>query len=55
VKINKQHEISNLKRTLHELIRTLPAIKQHKGPDAVQFQLRLIAHFQHQHDRIANR
>jgi len=51
MKNNKQHEIGNVKRTLHELIRTLPAIKQHCGTDSVQLQLKLIAHFQRQHDR----
>jgi len=55
VKYNKQTEISKLKRTLHELIRALPAIKQHKGPDSVQLQLQLIAHFQRQHDRLLDR
>ena len=55
MKYNKQTEISKLKRTLHELIRALPAIKQHKGPDSVQLQLQLIAHFQRQHDRLLDR
>ncbi len=55
VKTSTQSELSNLARTLHELIRALPAIRQHKGPDAVQFQLKLIAHFQRQHDRAVSR
>jgi len=46
-------ELNNLARTLHDLLRALPAIRQHKGPDAVQKQLQLIAYIQKQHDRLA--
>jgi len=52
MKSDKQNEISNVKRTLHDLIRALPAIKQHKGSDSVQLQLKLIAHFQRKHDQV---
>ncbi len=48
-----QLELSNIARALHDLFQALPAIRQHNGPDAVKKQMKLIAHFQRQHDRLA--
>ena len=46
-------KLHNVTRTLHELIKSLPAIKAHCSAEVVDRHMRLIAHFQHQYDLIA--
>lgn len=48
-----RNELHTTARVLHELFKSLPIIRQHSGPEAVQRQMKLIAYFQKQHDALA--
>jgi len=43
-------DLQNVTRTLHELIKNLPAIKAHCSAEVLRRHLQLIAHFQRQYD-----
>lgn len=45
-------KLQNVTRTLHELIKALPAIKAHCSSEVVNRHLQLIAHFQRQYDQL---
>ena len=47
--------LSNITRTLHSLVKALPAIRQHASRDAVGRHVALIQHFQGRYDRLAER
>ena len=44
--------LTNARRTLHELLKSLPAIKQRGSEEAVKRHLQLIAHCQRRYDRL---
>jgi len=46
-------KLHNVTRTLHELIKALPAVKAHCSGEVVKRHLQLIAHFQRQYDQLA--
>lgn len=43
-------KLQNVTRTLHELIKALPAVKAHCSAEALKRHVQLIAHFQRQYD-----
>ena len=43
-------KLHNVTRTLHELIKALPAVQAHCTAEALKKHLQLIAHFQRQYD-----
>lgn len=45
--------LGNITRTLHSLVKALPAIKQHASHDAIGRHVALIKHFQGRYDRLA--
>ncbi|MFK8080030.1 MAG: hypothetical protein AB8B97_07085 [Granulosicoccus sp.] len=45
-------KLHNVTRTLHELIKSLPAVKAHCSAEVVKRHLQLIAHFQRQYDQL---
>lgn len=47
-------KLQNVRRTLHELIKTLPAVRTHGNAELVRRHLQLIAYFQSQYDALAN-
>lgn len=47
--------LSNVTRTLHSLVKALPAIRQHASRDAVGRHIALIKHFQGRYDRLVSR
>lgn len=47
--------LSNVTRTLHSLVKALPAIRQHASRDAVGRHVALIKHFQGRYDRLVSR
>lgn len=46
-------DLHNVKRTLRQLIKNLPAIKAHSSAEVLKKHLQLIAHFQRQYDSLA--
>ena len=46
-------DLHNVKRTLRELIKNLPAVKAHCSSEVLKRHLQLIAHFQRQYDSLA--
>lgn len=47
-------DLVSLARTLHALLRSLPALRQHASPDIVGRQLALIRKVRAHHDRLAS-
>jgi hypothetical protein len=47
------NNLQNVTSTLHELIKTLPAIQTHCSAEVIKRHLQLIAYFQQQYDRLA--
>jgi hypothetical protein len=47
--------LNNITRTLHSLVKALPAIRQHASRDAIGRHVALIQHFQGRYDRLAER
>lgn len=47
--------LRNITRTLHALVKALPAIRQHSNAHAIGRHVALIAHFQGRYDRLASR
>ncbi len=47
--------LDNITRTLHSLVKALPAIRQHASSDAIGRHVALIKHFQGRYDRLAER
>lgn len=47
--------LANTTRTLHSLVKALPAIKQHASRDAIGRHVALIKHFQGRYDRLIAR
>jgi len=46
--------LRSITRTLHSLLKALPAIRQHAPPETVGRHVALIAHFQARYDRLAS-
>ena len=47
--------LTNITRTLHSLVKALPAIRQHATNDAIGRHVALIKHFQGRYDRLVAR
>lgn len=47
-----KNNLSNVTRTLRELIKNLPAVKAHCSREVLSRHLQLIAHFQRQYDAL---
>lgn len=45
-------KLQNVTRTLHDLIKALPAVKAHCNAEVLKRHLQLIAHFQQQYDQL---
>ncbi len=45
-------KLHNVTRTLHELIKALPAVQAHCSTEVIKRHLQLIAHFQRQYDQL---
>jgi len=44
--------LQHVTRTLHDLIKSLPAVKAHCSQEVLKQHLQLIAHFQRQYDQL---
>ena len=44
--------LSNVTRTLRDLLKALPAVRAHSSAEVVKRHLQLIAHFQRQYDQL---
>jgi|GEM_PF-2685975 len=49
------NNLRSITRTLHALLKALPALRQHATPETVGRHVALIAHFQARYDRLAKR
>lgn len=47
------NNLQNVTRTLHDLLRQLPGIRQHCNAEALNRHLQLIAYFQQRYDALA--
>lgn len=47
-------KLQNVTSTLHDLIKTLPAVRAHCSAEVLKRHLQLIAYFQQQYDLLAN-
>lgn len=47
-------KLQNVTRTLHDLIKALPAIEAHSSAEALKRHLQLIAYFQKQYDLLVS-
>ena len=47
-------KLKNVTRTLHDLIKTLPAVRAQCSAEVMKQHVQLIAHFQRQYDLLAN-
>ena len=48
-----KNNLSNVRRTLHELLKALPAVKDNQSPEALRKHLKLIRFYQNKYDRLA--
>jgi len=53
MKSNRNSELASLARALHDLFCALPAIRQHRGANAVHRQIELIAYYRRKYDLLA--
>ena len=44
--------LANVSRNLHDLLKTLPAVRERRNAEALAAHLRLIAHFRRRLDRL---
>ena len=47
-----KNNLINVRRTLHELLKALPAVKAHRSPEALRKHLMLIRFYQNKYDRL---